>query len=134
MNSSISKYFNLNLKELVMKSQSWVSSKNRLYLFLRTDLPLAQQTIQACHALLELARAAPIDEHPSFIFFEAKDSAELLAQRVKISSAGIKTFPFSEPYSDWGITAFACELTGEDQRDHFKQFKLWRKAWPKTST
>lgn len=99
-----------------------------LTLFIRTDIPSAQQTIQACHALLELARHVPIEDHPSFIFFECRNSAELLAARVHVSSCGFKTFPFNEPYADWGITAFACEPVSEDDRASFKQFKLWRKS------
>jgi hypothetical protein len=97
------------------------------YTFIRTDLPIAQQGIQAGHAAWECGRKSQFDGHPSLIYFEARDQKHLLECQQYAESHGLRTFPFFEPYQDWGLTAFAIEPIPQDLRALFKQFKLWRK-------
>lgn len=105
------------------------SQKYWAYVFLRTDLPISQQAIQAAHAALELGiKYGPSpDGHPSLVFLETKSSAELHEALLTMASRGIQTFQFHEPYQDWGLTAFACEPIPEHNRRLFKDFQLWRK-------
>jgi hypothetical protein len=56
------------------------------------------------------------------VFLEADNLGETMS---KFSE--FKTYPFYEPYSDLGLTAFAVEPVKQDQRILFKGFKLWRR-------
>lgn len=100
-----------------------------MYAFVRTDLPIAQQGIQAGHAVLEagIQHGPSPDGHPSLIYLEARDQEQLLEAKAHAEAAGLRTFPFHEPYQDWGLTAFACEPIPQDKRALFKGFNLWRK-------
>lgn len=97
--------------------QQWI------YVFVRTDIPVAQQAVQTAHAVYELARNAnSTDDHPSFVFLECDNLGETMC---KFSE--YKTYPFYEPYNDWGLTAFAVGPVKQSDRLLFKEFKLWRR-------
>ena len=98
-----------------------------LYSISRSDIPLAQQAVQATHAALEHAyqHGRPSDHHPSYIHLTTKDKVGLAVLKVKLAAAGIATSCFYEPYKDWGLTAIACCLT-EEQRHHLSNLNLWR--------
>jgi hypothetical protein len=96
--------------------------------FLRCDLPISQQAIQAAHAAIELGKnGLSQTEHPSLVFLATKDKEALSSALAYASELGIKTFEFHEPYCEWGLTAFACEPITHRQRKMFKHFNLWRK-------
>ena len=101
--------------------------KTYLYTISRRDIPLAQQSIQSCHAAIEYAYlfGRPKDEHPSLIHLTIRDKHALEKLRSLLEFNGIPTSDFSEPYKDWGLTAIACLLT-EDQRHHLKGLQLWK--------
>jgi hypothetical protein len=97
--------------------------------FLRTDLPVSQQAIQAGHAALELGlkHGPSLDGHPSLVYLDTSNKQELEAALDYVHSQGLKTYEFHEPYQDWGLTAFAVEPLEHHQRSIFSHFKLWRK-------
>lgn len=96
-------------------------------MFLRTDIPLAQQLVQASHAALE---AGLKDNHTyqqtsSIIIFQIPDEQTLKNELNYIQSLGIECASFYEPYEDMGITAFATLPVTEDKRHFFKKYTLW---------
>lgn len=96
-------------------------------MFLRTDIPLAQQLVQASHAALE---AGLKDNHTyqqtsSIIIFQIPDEQTLKNELKYIESLGIECASFYEPYEDMGITAFATLPVTEDKRHFFKKYTLW---------
>lgn len=103
--------------------------KHHSYIFLRTDLPVAQQAIQAAHAALELGikHGPSPDGHPSLVFLAARDRDELSLALSYARSHDLRTFEFHEPYGDWGLTAFAIEPIPHGKRSLFSHYKLWRK-------
>lgn len=101
--------------------------KTYLYTISRKDIPLAQQSIQSCHAAIEHAYlyGRPEDCHPSLIHLTVHDKQELESLRARLNEAGIATAEFHEPYKDWGLTAIACILD-EDARSLLRGYPLWR--------
>ena len=96
-------------------------------MFLRTDIPLAQQLVQASHAALE---AGLKDNHTyqqtsSIIIFQIPDEQTLKNELNYIQSLGIECASFYEPYEDMGITAFATLPVTEDKRHFFKKYTRW---------
>lgn len=100
-----------------------------MYIFTRIDIGKHHSAIQAGHAVLEagIQHGPSPDGHPSLIYLEARDQEHLLEAKAHAEAAGLKTFPFHEPYQSWGLTAFACEPIPQEQRAVFKGFNLWRK-------
>ena len=104
-----------------------ITEKTYSYVFLRTDITLAQQLVQASHAALE---AGLKDKHTyqqtsSIIIFQIPDEQNLKKELEYIQSLGIKCASFYEPYDNMGITAFATLPVTEDSRHFFKQYTLW---------
>ena len=104
-----------------------ITEKTYSYVFLRTDIPLAQQLVQASHAALE---AGLKDNHTyqqtsSIIIFQIPDEQTLKNELNYIQSLGIECASFYEPYEDMGITAFATLPVTEDKRHFFKKYTLW---------
>ncbi len=96
-----------------------------MYIFVRQDLSLAQQLVQASHAAHESGLAHQNTVSPSsIIIFGTQDKCELEYHFARFSEQ-LKCFPFFEPYKNIGLTAFATEPIGEDARKLFKEFKLW---------
>jgi len=103
--------------------------------FIRTDIPLAQQIVQATHSTLHAGLIAGQSGHsyaetPSIVLLQIPNEARLLQAYERITSAGIKCALFFEPDCDLGLepshTAFATIPVAEEHRAEFRQFKLWR--------
>lgn len=101
--------------------------KTYLYSISRRDIPLAQQSVQSCHAAVEHAYlyGRPQDMHPSLIHLTARGKPDLEELRARLQQQGHRTAEFHEPYLDWGLTAVSVLLTEED-RHLLKGFQLWR--------
>lgn len=104
-----------------------ITEKTYSYVFIRTDIALAQQLVQASHAALE---AGLKDKHTyqqtsSIIMFQIPDEETLKKELEYIESLGIECASFYEPYEDMGITAFATLPVTEDKRHFFKKYTLW---------
>lgn len=98
-----------------------------LYVFIRTDIPVAQQAVQAAHAVYECAKNSDHNgQHPSFVFLAVKDLEEVELAKRYCFNKGFNFHPFYESYADWGLTAFAIDPVGQEDRSTFKEFKLWR--------
>lgn len=114
---------------MLQVSKSTEAQKHWTYAFIREDLPVSQQAIQAGHALLELGikHGPSPDGHPSIIFLSTKNKEQLEAALEYARSQELKTFEFYEPYQDWGLTSFAIQPIPQEQRHLFSNYKLWRK-------
>ena len=102
---------------------------------IRTDLPLAQQLVQSCHATLELARShAQPGEHPNLVLLAAKDAADLHSVAHSMADKNLPHATFTD--SDLGdtITAVACGPISGQQRRVFRNRQLWQAEAPRGST
>lgn len=101
--------------------------ETHIYTFIREDLPISQQAVQAGHALYIAGQSSSPDDHPSFVFLSTKTKEQLQAALEYVRELGIGTFEFHEPYMNWGLTSFATKPITQDQRKLFAKFQLWRK-------
>lgn len=97
-----------------------------MYIFVRQDISIPQQLVQASHAAHEsgLAHSQSGQSH-SIIIFGTKDKAELEYLFEQYRSE-LSCYPFYEPYKNTGLTAFATLPIPESKRHIFKSFKLWK--------
>lgn len=102
--------------------------KTYVYVFVRTDLPLQQQMVQASHAALEsgIVFGAKSNEPSSLIMLAVKDKEALLNAEEHCLHQGIETEMFFEPDWEYGFTAFATEPLTQEKRHHLKGFPLWK--------
>lgn len=111
------------------------SPKTYCYAFIRSDLPLEQQIVQAAHATLEAGLKAGQSgnipkETSSLILLSIPSEEKLLTAHEKISQAGIDCALFFEPDDDLGYkpgyTAFATQPITSEHRHLFKRYKLFK--------
>ena len=97
------------------------------YCFIRKDLPLAQQIIQASHATQEITKKI---EHPEqtchFILLEAQNESHLSEIKVKLQDKGITHEMFYEPDVDEHTAICTEPMYGKKERSFFRKFKFYK--------
>lgn len=94
-------------------------------MFVRTDLPYAQQIVQAAHATLEAGFRFEKPEKTSHIVLISADNEDELHNIAHyLSNKGIMYEIFYEPDNDTGFTAIATQPLHGQQRKPLKRFKL----------
>ena len=96
------------------------------YTFIRQDMPLQHQLVQACHACYEAGRMKDTDEIPYLICLGMKDGNELEAAERHLEKHGIRYHKFFEPDNDLGHTSISTEPLSFEQKKIFANFRLWR--------
>jgi hypothetical protein len=100
--------------------------KNHVYVFVRRNLSVQQQLVQASHAFWESGRHLHENhlDHPHLVVLGVSDETELLTVSQYLNNIGIKHSLFRESYFDNEATALATQPIFEDQRPLFSHFKL----------
>jgi hypothetical protein len=95
--------------------------------FVRTDIPLADQIVQVGHACFSAGLKCQIsDEEVNLVLLSMDSEKQLLASLGALNAAGIKYVVFHEPDDEMGYTAACTEpLTGTYRRE-FHNYQLWR--------
>ena len=100
------------------------------YVFIRLDIPLAAQIVQACHACLERGYSLPDNDKPhltSFlVLFGVSDGSELEKIADYLDTNEVSYEQFFEPDYDMGYTSICTAPMYNEQRKLFKKFKLWK--------
>jgi hypothetical protein len=99
------------------------------YLFVRTDISLAQQIVQTNHATFMMAYALPqgVEEvNPSLVLVGVpnKKSLERVLRKLKMNR--IDASAFFESDEDMGLSAIATVPLNEEQRALLQDYSLWR--------
>jgi hypothetical protein len=104
--------------------------------FIRTDIPLAQQIVQANHSTLHAGLLAGQSGHsytqtPSIVLLQISNEAKLLKAHARITSLRIPCEIFFEPDGEAlgyesSFTSFATIPVAEELRAEFRQYRLWR--------
>lgn len=97
------------------------------YTFIRTDLPIEQQIVQAAHSAHQAGRLypAPIDTH--LILLEVKNEFALQKISNDLTALNIQHHLFHEPDDERGYTSITTEpLTDPVMRNYFSRFSLYR--------
>lgn len=107
---------------------SQIAEKTWVYVFIRTDLPIEQQIVQACHAALEAGHSfdRKSSEPSSLIILQIPNKEKLEVAMQRTIDRGIRCEAFYEPDWDYGFTSFATEPITLDQRKTFSKYKLWK--------
>ena len=102
--------------------------KNYVYTFIRTDLPIEQQIVQAAHSALEAGREFGTPNTPShLILLEAKSQYHLERIADELEQKEIRYHMFYEPDDDRGYTSITTEpLTDDSKRKYFSKHSLYR--------
>lgn len=100
---------------------------NRVYIFIRTDLPIQHQIIQACHSVLEAGRTFSEHHGVSHIVLIAVESqTELLEIKSYLIDNEVNHRIFYEPDNDYQYTSITTEPIYGSKRNIFKHFKLYK--------
>ena len=96
-------------------------------MLVRTDVPLANQLVQAAHACLLAGEHFPQPLQPcSLVLLAVSSQSDLLAAVEAIEYQGVKVLAFYEPDFPQGYTAACTEPIRGDRRRIFRKFRLWR--------
>ncbi len=97
-----------------------------MYVFVRTDIPLADQIVQVGHVCLEAGNQFPQPEKPSHLVLLAVSSqAKLLDAASKIGLTGRSYIVFFEPDNDLGFTAICTGPLAGKLRRMYRRYPLW---------
>lgn len=99
-----------------------------MYCFIRADLPIEQQIVQAAHSALEAGRdLGKPSSNSRLILLEAKSQDQLLKISQRLAAAGIKFRMFYEPDHNRGYTSITTEPISQDEdRAFFKKYTLYK--------
>ena len=97
------------------------------YVLVRTDIPLANQMVQATHAAYEASkRFSPCQEVIDYAVICRVDSLEsLLKAKHYLDSHFVQNYLFIEPDIDNEATALCTEPLYNNKRKILSNYKLW---------
>ena len=117
--------------------QSYIQTQTSLtpytYCFVRTDIPVANQIVQASHACLERGLSLSSESIPKITSFlvllKVENEDKLMRIAYDLQKARIKTTIFFEPDifngEQMGNTAICTEPVYGDRRNIFNKYELW---------
>lgn len=95
-----------------------------IYVFIRTDIPIADQLCQVGHVCLEAGKVFSPPNHTHIVVLAVKDESSLMKLSTRLEGEQIKFVNFYEPDDDMGITSIATEVL-YDRKEVFKRHRLW---------
>ena len=98
-----------------------------VYVFVRTDIPIVHQAVQATHAGIASARSGLIDcehDHPSLVLIGIPNEDELKRVSARLNKCGFRHSMFHEDDMDGQVTAIATQSVGHEDKKHFRDYKL----------
>lgn len=98
------------------------------YVFVRQDLPIAQQIVQSNHATLSMASLYDFEGTPNIVVIGVEDKEELMSVARLCSDWAIPHYLWTEPDFDFGETAITTAAISGHQREAFTKFSTWKQA------
>ena len=99
-----------------------------IYVFVRTDIPIGYQIVQANHACFEMGLR--VDSKPEqvshMVLCSIPNERDLEKLSHDLGKHGINHHMFYEPDYDTGYTAICTEPIYGEQRKLFRKFNLWK--------
>lgn len=97
-----------------------------MYVFVRTDMPLANQLVQVGHTCLEAgARFEQLGKPCSIVLLAITCEVHLMRAVETIEQQSVRMFTFHEPDFPPGCTAACTEPVTCEKRRLFRKFRLW---------
>lgn len=102
--------------------------KRTIYVFVRTDLPLEQQMVQAAHAAAEAGRLHYRAEHgvASLIVLAVPNKDALYRAATQLEALGIEHELFFEPDWKMGHSALGTRPLLDAERPLLRGYPLWK--------
>ena len=98
-----------------------------VFTFIRKDLPLNHQMVQACHSALEAgSEFKEAGKIPNLVLCELKDLDHLYDTAELLQGKGIKFHNFFEPDNDIGHSSITTEPMSREQKKALSHYRLWR--------
>jgi hypothetical protein len=96
------------------------------YVFVRKDIPIADQLVQVGHACLKAGYTFPCPTgEPFMVLLGLKDSQELEDTKEYLKAYEIEFVTFYEPDENMGETAICTTYVSSWQRKIFEEYELW---------
>jgi hypothetical protein len=95
------------------------------YVLVRTDIPGAQQTVQAIHAAMGAAAKFGEPAHNHLALLAVPDQPSLLAWGCRLKEAGVGFHAFFEPDNEMGYSSLSTAPLTRDQGVIFRSLPLW---------
>lgn len=96
-----------------------------LYVFIRTDIPVVHQIVQAAHAVYQLASLRREEGIPNIVLIGLPNVAALQRARAKLESNQIPHFAWIEPDNDLGFTSIATAALAGEQRKVLSNYRVY---------
>ena len=97
------------------------------YTFIRKDLPIQHQLVQACHSALEAgSEFKKPNQIPNLVLIQANDERHLNCIGNFLDSHSIRYHKFFEPDNNMGYSAITTEPLSAEKKKALSNFKLWR--------
>lgn len=97
-----------------------------VYLFVRQDLPVAQQIVQTNHATMRMGEMHGYHGTPNIVLIGVPDKAALEGVSRKCAEFQIAHHIFFEPDFQYGYTAIATEIVEGEKRLAFAEYDSWK--------
>lgn len=98
-----------------------------VYTFIRKDLPINHQIVQACHSALEAGSDfKESGEIPNLVLIELKDVNHLYETEKLLTDKGIRFHNFFEPDNGIGHSSITTEPIDREKRKALSNYRLWR--------
>lgn len=103
-------------------------------MFVRQDIPLADQIVQSNHAVLTIASSSyDFSGIPNIILIGLPNKSALDRAQRKLADASIPHCAWIEPDNDMGFTSLATVPIGFEQKEVLVNYRLWCPLFPCSS-
>jgi len=97
------------------------------YTFIRRDIPIQHQLVQACHSALEAgSEFKQAGEIPHLVLLDANNEEHLEDIADFLKQHEIRFHKFYEPDNDMGYSSITTEPLTAERKKKLSNFKMWR--------
>ena len=96
-----------------------------IYVFVRKDIPIADQIVQVGHVCYESGLRFNAKENTFMVLCQVNSEEELCTTMYRLIEMGVEMHQFIEPDNDLGLTALCSQPVSGKQRHLFRKYKLW---------
>lgn len=96
-----------------------------IYVFVRTDIPVAHQMVQTGHVCYMAGKLFDAQEDTFLVLCSVKDENELISIKSRLDLKGVKSTMFFEPDNNFNYTSLCTEPVTKEKRNIFSKYKLW---------
>lgn len=97
-----------------------------IYVFVRQDLPIAEQLVHATHAAYHAGNLCfPLEGIPNLVVIGLPHVGSLAKAVRKLKEAGIEAYVWNDTDTNYGPTAIATQPLPRAAKDLLKQYRLY---------